>query len=61
MRNDERFEPPMDVDDLIALLKGLRGRTAVYEDVRAGRIKSVRLGKRYLIPQSEVRRLTGQD
>ena len=30
------------------------GRTSIYEGLKAGRIKSVRIGRKYLIPRTEV-------
>ena len=61
MADTTAYERPIPVDDLIALLCGLRSRSSIYTDIRAGRIRTVRLGQRYLVPASEVRRLTGQE
>ena len=52
---------PQTVQDLVTLLVGIRSRTSLYEDIRLGRIRTVRLGRRYLVPASEVRRLMGED
>ena len=36
------------------------GRNLAYEAVRTGQVRAVRIGKRLLIPKSEVRRLLGE-
>jgi len=45
--------------DLEKILDGVCGRTRIYELLQSGAIKSLRLGRKYLIPASEVRRLVG--
>ena len=45
--------------DLEQILSGVCGRTRIYELLQSGSIKSLRLGRKYLIPVSEVRRLVG--
>jgi hypothetical protein len=45
------------VDELVALFDGRRRRSAVYEDIRTGRIPSLRLGRRIFIARGVVERL----
>jgi hypothetical protein len=47
------------VEELVELLGGQRGRTGVYEDIRAGRIPSLRLGRRVFVPGAFVAELLG--
>lgn len=42
----------------VAVLVGL-GRSTLYDAVARGEVRSVRVGRRILIPESEVRRLLG--
>ncbi|HHT27050.1 MAG TPA: helix-turn-helix domain-containing protein [Firmicutes bacterium] len=34
-----------------------RGRSSAFEDIHSGRVRALRLGRRLLIPRSEVHRL----
>jgi hypothetical protein len=45
------------VDELVALFGGRRRRSAIYEDIRTGRIPSLRLGRRIFIARGVVERL----
>ena len=45
--------------ELETLLRGLRGKTAIYEDLRLGRIRSTRVGRKYVISGREVGRILG--
>ena len=47
--------------ELAGILSGVRGLTSIYEDLRMNRIKSRRMGAKFVIPASEVKRLIGME
>jgi hypothetical protein len=47
------------VEELVELLDGRRGRTAIYEDLRRGRIPRLKLGRQVFIPGAFVAELLG--
>lgn len=47
------------VNDSCAALGGI-GRTWFYEQIKAGRIRTVKLGARTMVPASEIDRLIGE-
>ena len=55
---DKLFYTPR---ELAGILAGVRGLTSIYQDLRLNRIKSQRLGPKYVIPASEARRLPGME
>ncbi len=46
------YNDVVDIDDLQKMLK--IGRSSAYEIVKTGRIKTVKIGKRYIIPKQSV-------
>ena len=46
------YNDVVDIDDLQKMLK--IGRSTAYEIVKNGRIKTVKIGKRYIIPKQSV-------
>ena len=46
------YNDVVDIDDLQKMLK--IGRSSAYEIVKNGRIKTVKIGKRYIIPKQSV-------
>ena len=46
------YNDVVDIDDLQIMLK--IGRSTAYEIVKNGRIKTVKIGKRYIIPKQSV-------
>ncbi len=55
MSREERFLKPREVAELLRV-----HRVTVTEWIRAGRIKAIRVGRLWRIPESEVRRLLEQ-
>jgi hypothetical protein len=49
------------VDEVLEVFGGRRRRTAVYEDIRTGRIPSLRLGRRVFVPGWFVEQLRSGD
>ncbi len=47
-----KYNDVVDIDDLQKMLK--IGRSSAYEIVKNGRIKTVKIGKRYIIPKQSV-------
>lgn len=48
----KEYNDVVDIDDLQRMLK--IGRSSAYEIVKTGRIKTVKIGKRYIIPKQSV-------
>ena len=48
----KEYNDVVDIDDLQKMLK--IGRSSAYEIVKTGRIKTVKIGKRYIIPKQSV-------
>ena len=48
----KEYNDVVDIDDLQKMLK--IGRSTAYEIVKNGRIKTVKIGKRYIIPKQSV-------
>jgi excisionase family DNA binding protein len=48
-------EPLLSPKEFHAAMRGTIGRDSLYGLLEAKRIKSIRIGKRYLIPASEIR------
>lgn len=48
----KEYNDVVDIDDLQKMLK--IGRSSAYDIVKTGRIKTVKIGKRYIIPKQSV-------
>jgi hypothetical protein len=58
MQNETKQEPVLlySVDDARRALGGM-GRSWLYEQIKSGRLRTVKLGARTMIPASEIQRL----
>ena len=51
---DAAPKPLLTVDEFLAQMQGAIGRNSVYDLLRANRIKHLKVGRKILIPSSEV-------
>ena len=50
----ENAKPLLSPDEFLRAMQGTIGRNSVYGLIEAGRIKHIRLGRKILIPRSEL-------
>ncbi len=58
---DPEEKPTLTIDELVSLGVFRTGRSATAEAVRRGDIPGIRVGRRWLIPTAELRRMLGLD